>query len=98
MSILTKEQLEKNRIHAEAYNCKANATKNGVYVCLGKDNKGKNVFDFIPLEDVIYEGQNLKAKFEEIDINFEQLILKIQDHEEAIRLLANKVDGNRFLG
>jgi hypothetical protein len=59
--MITEQNLKENQIHVNSEKAKKSAKQFGVFVCT---NKEKNEFEFVPLEEVIYEGKPLKDVIE----------------------------------
>jgi hypothetical protein len=76
-------------IHQKAYEAKAKAIKDGVYISRGNDE-----FMFVPLESVQYQGMPLKTY---LDNYKQETNEKLNKYEEALRALAEALDANRFL-
>ena len=87
--IPTKQQLKENLIHVNSQKAKRSAIQDGVFIC---KNKAKNEFEFIPLEEVIYQGKPLKTALNSLQ---EQIKLLNKILDSKIGILTNQMNENQ---
>lgn len=87
--IPTKQQLKENLIHVNSQKAKRSAIQDGVFIC---KNKAKNEFEFIPLEEVIYQGKPLKSALNSLEKQIKDLNEIV---DKKIEILTEQMNSNQ---